>query len=61
MWNCRFGQGHPNNKSAAGTLKTELVARMVGFGWTNRNGDQEDNDAALGAEPFATYYCNGKP
>lgn len=33
---------------------------MVGFGSTNRNDDQKDNYAALGAEPFATYYYNGK-
>lgn len=61
MWNCRFGQDDPNNKSAAGAVKAELVARMVGVGRTNWNGDQKDNYAALGAEPFATYYCNGKP
>lgn len=59
-WNCRFGQNDLNNKSAAGALKTSLVARMVGFGLTNRNDDQKDNCAALGARPFATHYYNGK-
>ena len=33
---------------------------MVGFGLTSWNDDQKGNYAALGAEPFATYYCNGK-
>lgn len=33
---------------------------MVGFGLTNLNDDQKDSYAALGAEPFTTYYNNGK-
>lgn len=53
-WNCRFGQNDLNNKSAAGALKTWLVARVVGFGFTDLDDDQKDNYAALGAEPFAT-------
>lgn len=33
---------------------------MVGFGFTDLDDDQKDNYAALGAEPFATFYCHGK-
>jgi len=33
---------------------------MLGFVLTNLNDDQKDNYAALGAEPFASDYSNGK-